>query len=156
MTSSAKPSKALKPEAIAISIIDDGDDDGMWLDWGHAVAVTMFAIGTLFKVVLDVAISDSAVTVDVITTVVVSVLLRDKEPDVRLLMTSPGSMLKGVSASQATVVGRIEVARAKHILMLGLYRKHNCPRVALDYSTHIRLKIRETQRSSLGPNPELY
>ena len=36
--------------------------------------------------------SDSAVTVDVTTTVVVSVLLGDVEPDVRLLMTSAGSM----------------------------------------------------------------
>ena len=89
MTSSARPSKALTLEAIA-----------MWLDLEHAVAavavavsmtVAVFVIGTSFRVVLDVAISDSAVTVDV-TMTVVSVLLGDVAPDVRLLMTSAGSM----------------------------------------------------------------
>lgn len=49
-----------------------------------AVAVAISVVGTLFSVVLDVAISDSPVTVDVITTLVVSVLLGDVEPDVRL------------------------------------------------------------------------
>ena len=95
MTSSAKPSKALTLEAIATSPLDDGDDDAMWLDWEHDAAVVAVAVsvfGTLFRVVVDVAISDSAVTVDVTTTVVVSVLLGDVEPDVRLLMINAGPM----------------------------------------------------------------
>ena len=67
----------------------------MYLDWEHAVATVADAvsvIGTLFGFVLDVAFPDSTVTVDVITTVVVSVLFGDVEPDVRLLMTSAGAM----------------------------------------------------------------
>ena len=78
-----------------MSIFDDGEDDGMRLDWEHAVtavAVAVSVIGTNFRVVLNAALSDSAVTVNGTTTVVVSVLLWDVEPDVRLLMTIAGPM----------------------------------------------------------------
>ena len=98
MTSSVKPSEALTLEAIAMSPLDDGDDDVMWLDWEQdaaVVAVAVSVVGTLFRVVRDVAISGTAVTVDVTTTVVVSVLLGDVEPDIRSKMTLPASMVKG-------------------------------------------------------------
>lgn len=60
-----------------------------------------------------------------------------------------------MSAKQATVVGRIGVATAKHNRMLAPYRKHNCRPCGIDCSTHVSLKILEIQRSSPGPSPEL-
>ena len=96
MTSSPNPSKALIPAAIAISLLDDGDDDVTLLDWLHDAATAAASVAvTLFRVVGEAAIPGTVVTVDVKTAVVVSVSFGNVEPDVRLKMICPASTKNG-------------------------------------------------------------
>ena len=60
-----------------------------------------------------------------------------------------------MSASQATVAGRIYVATAEHRVWRGLHKIYRCPIVGVDCNTNVSVKIRETKRRSSGLNPEL-
>lgn len=96
MTSSPNPSKALIPAAIAMFLLDDGDDNVTVLDWLHDAATAAASVAvTLLRVVKEVAILETAVTVDANTTVLVSVLLGDVELDVRLKMIRLASTKNG-------------------------------------------------------------
>ena len=81
MTSSASPSRPLTPALTAVPILDDEDDDDdelLLAGRESSADVAAFAVAV-------------AVTVVVTVTGVVSVLLGDVEPDVRLKITDPAS-----------------------------------------------------------------
>ena len=108
--SSPSPSSELNPAAIAASPLDDDfEDDALDEDGGSDDAA--FAVAVTVTVAVVVAVNATLPgAVDVITTVVVSVLLVDVEPDVRLLITSPASTENG---------RKLPLVPFKHVLLNG-------------------------------------
>ena len=130
MTSSPNPSKALIPAAIAMSLLDDGDDDVMRLDWLHDSAAAAASVAvTLFRVVGEAAIPGTAVTVDVDTAVVVSVSFGNVEPDVRLKMICPASMKNG---------DELPLVLTKQLLLAGSMLLQQCIVFPLTLTVYIR------------------
>ena len=80
MTTRASPRKPLTPALTAVPVFDDDDDDDEVL-----LAERAFGADTI-----DVAVA-VAITVVVTVTEVVSALLGEVEPEVRLKMTDPAS-----------------------------------------------------------------